>query len=222
MIVFIDDRPLRLLGAKHVSPALFADYEHIIDARLDILRADALNGHLLILNAIPATAERLIDLIYTANTASLLSVTLLADDHQLVEERIKNLFKLVKAAGGVVIKQDRMLLMFRRGVWDLPKGKLDPGERSREAAVREVEEETGVRAALGEKLCTTWHTYNHNGNRVLKRTKWYRMTCLDDSRMAPQAEEGITQLQWMTPAEARTALTKSFSSIRYVFDKFIK
>ena len=222
MIVFIDDRPLRLLGAKHVSPAQFADYEHIIDARLDILRADALNGHLLILNAIPATAERLIDLLYSANTANLLSVTLLADDHQAVEERIKSLFKLVKAAGGVVVKQDCILLMFRRGVWDLPKGKLDPGERSREAAVREVEEETGVRAALGEKLCTTWHTYIHNGNRVLKRTKWYRMTCLDDSRMAPQTEEGISQLQWMTYAEARTAFTKSFSSIRYVFDEFMK
>lgn len=222
MIVFIDDRPLRLLGAKHISPALFADYEHVIDARLDILRADALNGHVLILNAIPATAERLIDILYTANTTNLLSVTLLADDHQVVEERIRSLFKLVKAAGGVVAKQDRMLLMFRRGVWDLPKGKLDPGERSREAAVREVEEETGVRAALGEKLCTTWHTYVHNGNRVLKRTKWYRMTCLDDSRMVPQAEEGITKLDWMTVGEARTALTKSFSSIRYVFDEFMK
>ncbi len=222
MIVFIDDRPLRLLGAKHVSPALFADYEHVIDARLDILRADSLNGHVLILNAIPATAERLIDLLYMASTANLLSVTLLSDDHQLVEERVKSQFKLVKAAGGVVVKQDRLLLMFRRGVWDLPKGKLDAGERSREAAVREVEEETGVRAAPGEKLCTTWHTYIHNGSRVLKRTKWYRMTCLDDSRMAPQAEEGITQLRWMTAAETQIALTKSFSSIRYVFDEFMK
>jgi NUDIX domain len=222
MIVFIDDRPLRLLGVKHVSPALFVDYDQRIDARLEILRADALNGHVLILNAIPATAERLIDLLYSTDTANLLSVTLLADDHQAVEERIKSLFKLVKAAGGVVFKQDQMLLMFRRGVWDLPKGKLDPGERSREAALREVEEETGVRAELGEKICTTWHTYLHNGNRVLKRTKWYRMMCLDDSQMAPQAEEGISELGWMTHSEAKIALTNSFSSIRYVFDEVMK
>lgn len=108
--------------------------------------------------------------------------------------------------------------MFRRGVWDLPKGKLESGESSKQGAVREVEEETGVQVAIIERICTTWHTYNLNGNRILKRTKWYLMRAIDDSHMAPQAEEDIEKLSWLDWRETQLALTNSFSSIRYVIE----
>lgn len=230
MIVFINDRPIKLVGPKAASQLIapigripanrqaYIDYDHIVDARLEALKEDALHGHLLVLNATPSTVGKLLALLQKTNAKPLLSVTLGCLDKESCEEAIKKPFKIIKAAGGVVIKGNKMLLMFRRGVWDLPKGKLDDGESSRQAAVREVQEETGVRAALGERICTTWHTYNLNGNRILKRTKWYRMTVLDDSRMAPQAEEDIEKLVWLDQKETKLALTNSFSSIRYVID----
>jgi 8-oxo-dGTP pyrophosphatase MutT (NUDIX family) len=220
MIVFIDDRPLRLIGPKAVDKlASLTDYDRIIDARLDTLKADALNGHLLLLNATPATAERVISLLEEADISPLLSVTMQCLDKEAIETRIKSLYKVVKAAGGVVMLGGRMLLIFRRGVWDLPKGKLDDGESSKVGAVREVEEETGAVVSLGEKLCTTYHTYTLNGNRILKRTKWYRMTLVDDSKLAPQAEEGIEKIAFMEPKQAQVALASSFSSIRHVVEQ---
>ena len=227
MIVFINDRPIRLVGPKTAAQLTAAqsagqpvatDYDEIVDARLDSLKPDALHGHLLILNATPATVSKLLGLLQKANASYLLSITLGCLDKEACESAIKKPFKVIKAAGGVVFNGDKLLLMFRRGVWDLPKGKLDPGESSREGAAREVEEETGVRVSVGERVCTTWHTYTLNGNRILKRTKWYRMSVLDDSRMAPQTEEDIEKLAWLNPRETKSALTNSFSSIRYVVD----
>lgn len=232
MIVFINDRPIRLVGPK--AAALFtkpdlsgfdptirpviSDFDQIVDARLDILKEDALQGHLLVLNTTPATIERLLSLLQKSSGSRLLSITLGCLDKSDCEAAIKKPFKIIKAAGGVVFKGNKMLLMFRRGVWDLPKGKLDDGESSRQGAAREVEEETGVRVAVGERICTTWHTYTLNGSRILKRTKWYRMSVIDDSRMAPQAEEDIEKLAWLDQKQAKLALTNSFSSIRYVID----
>ena len=231
MIVFINDRPIRLVGPKAATqltnPVLakhpsFTDYDQILDARLEVLKDSSLHGHLLVLNATPATISKLLVLLQKANASHLLSVTLGCLDKDACEEAIKKPFKVIKAAGGVVFKGNKMLLMFRRGVWDLPKGKLDDGESSRQGAAREVQEETGVQVTVGERICTTWHTYTLNGNRILKRTKWYWMSVLDDSRMTPQADEDIEQLAWLDPKETQLALTNSFSSIRYVIDEAAK
>ncbi|GAB3797075.1 hypothetical protein GCM10028819_15890 [Spirosoma humi] len=228
MIVFINDRPIRLVGPKAAAqltnPALadhpeFVDYDQIVDARLEALKPDALHGHLLIINATPATVNKLLTLLQKSDAGQLLSITLGCLNKDDCEEAIKKPFRIIKAAGGVVFKGDKMLLMFRRGVWDLPKGKLDNGESSRQGASREVQEETGVQVSVSERICTTWHTYTLNGNRILKRTKWYRMTVVNDSRMAPQTEEDIEKLAWFDKRETKLALTNSFSSIRYVFDQ---
>lgn len=225
MIVFINDRPIRLVGPKAAAqltntanPAI-VDYDQIVDARLEALKAESLHGHLLVLNATPATVSKLLSLLQRTDASELLSVMLGCLDKESCEDAIKKPFRVIKAAGGVVVKGDKRLLMFRRGVWDLPKGKLDDGESSRQGAAREVFEETGVRVSVGERICTTWHTYNLNGNRILKRTKWYQMSVVDDSRMAPQAEEDIEKLAWLDGKETKLALTNSFSSIRYVIDE---
>ena len=220
MVLFIDDRPVRITGQKKGDkPSQVADFDRVVDARLESLKADALNGHLLLLNATPATAERLIGLLEADDISNLLSVTMQCLDKDAVETRVKSLYKVIKAGGGVVSQNGRMLFIFRRGVWDLPKGKLDDGESSREGAVREVAEETGAVVSLGDKICTTYHTYTLNGSRILKRTKWYHMALLDDTSLAPQADEHIEKLAFMEPKQAQVALASSFSSIRYVVEQ---
>ncbi|OZI07474.1 NUDIX hydrolase [Siphonobacter sp. BAB-5385] len=220
MVLFINDRPVKLTDAQR-SDLLREkrDFDVVIDTRLEVIKTENLHGHVLILNASLATTERLMDLLHDEHPAALQSILLQVADQKAAEGRLKNYFKVVKAAGGVVFKDDKMLLIYRLKRWDLPKGKLDPGEKSKEASLREVEEETGLQAELGEKICTTWHTYTHNGNRILKRTKWYRMTCLDDQHMQPQEEEHIEKIAWMTKKEVQNAMVDSYSSIRYVFDR---
>jgi len=106
-------------------------------------------------------------------------------------------FRLIEAAGGVVRNpDDRVLVIFRRGFWDLPKGKIDPGESPEEAAVREVMEETGLEAAdLIGFLMPTYHIYREKGRRMLKHTYWFRMEAEQD-RLKPQAEEQIERAEW--------------------------
>ncbi|GAB3901090.1 hypothetical protein GCM10028803_25150 [Larkinella knui] len=224
MTIFIDDRPIHLKGSKKAAKLQDAaldnhvDYDRIIDARLDGLKLGMLKGHLLVLNATPITIEKLVTLLNNYEMGELSSVTMVAVDKTAVEDKFKSMYKIVKAAGGVVFKEDKMLLIFRRGKWDLPKGKLDGDESSRVAALREVEEETGVVAALENRICTTWHTYTINGSRILKKTKWYHMNCIDDVRMKPQTDEDIERLEWMDQKQTALALTNSFSSIRFVIE----
>jgi len=115
----------------------------------------------------------------------------------------------IPAAGGVVVNdRGELLLIHRRGKWDLPKGKLDRGEEVEEAAIREVEEETGAQElVLDSFLCQTYHIYKAphttEGSKpwALKTTWWYRMSALSDTPLVPQAEEQITEVRWFTPTE---------------------
>ena len=115
------------------------------------------------------------------------------------------------AAGGVVQTADgRVLLIFRNGVWDLPKGKIENGESVEEAAVREVEEETGLREIQIERsLGNTIHTYMINGAQLEKTTAWFLMRLPSNEvptpeNLSPQIEEGITEIMWTTIEEARS------------------
>ena len=109
-------------------------------------------------------------------------------------------YRLVEAAGGLVSNFARQwLLIYRRGYWDLPKGKIDAGESRETAALREVREETGLGAlTLGAPLPTTYHTYRDGKDRrVLKPTYWYRMDT-PETNLFPQLEEDIEQAVWMS------------------------
>lgn len=218
MIIFINDRPLTILGKKELSVLDSSHFDKIIDARLTKIPSIEFAGHILVINATEAAALLILDVIQNKPSGQLLSVTLGCTEKSLIEDKIKSQFEIVKAAGGVVVKENKFLLMYRRKHWDLPKGKLDKGERSKVAAMREIEEETGVKTLLREKICTTWHTYNMENSRILKRTKWYLFDCTDDSKLTPQIEEDIEKLEWLTPKETESLLVKSYSSIRFVFD----
>lgn len=121
---------------------------------------------------------------------------------QLIKD-FESLYKILKAGGGVVSNEKgEILTMFRRGAWDLPKGKIDKGETKKAAAVREVQEETGLKAVdLKAFICETNHTYkNRKGKRIIKRTYWYEMTT-KETAIRPEIEEDIELVEWMQPAD---------------------
>jgi 8-oxo-dGTP pyrophosphatase MutT (NUDIX family) len=222
MIIFFDDRPFKIVRTNQLSETETAQFDHIVDLRLTKLQRNLLTGHVLFLNATAATAVQVINLLEKEMPADLLSITMATREKSEVEEKVKGIFKVIKAAGGVVVKDGKWLFMYRRKKWDLPKGKLDKGENSKEAAVREIEEETGVKAVIRDKVCTTWHTYSLNNSRILKKTKWYVLDCTDDSSMRPQLDEQIEKLTWLTQVEGQAILVNSFSSIRYVVESLRK
>lgn len=218
MIIFFDDRPVTLIRSSELSHRDSTHFDSIVDLRLTKLKTIHLDGHILLLNTTSSLVSQIIQLLQVNPPKELLSITLATDDKSAVEEKIKGMFKVIKAAGGIVAKENQWLMIYRRKKWDLPKGKLDKGESSKLAAVREIEEETGVKALIQKKICTTWHTYTFNNSKILKRTKWYLLECVDDSKMNPQADEEIEKLEWVTPPKAQNLLINSFSSIRYVVD----
>jgi 8-oxo-dGTP pyrophosphatase MutT (NUDIX family) len=147
------------------------------------------------------------------------STTLVTDDPEATFAALCKEFKVVRAAGGVVTNcKDELLMIRLRNRWDLPKGHIEAGEDSRTAALREVEEETGIKTeALDNKpLATTWHAYNIYGPWELKSTDWWRMRATNDVTPAPQEEEGITEVRWMDRKACIEALTESYETIKEV------
>lgn len=124
-------------------------------------------------------------------------------------------FTIIKAAGGLVLNEDnKMLMIFRRGKWDLPKGKLDKGETLEQCAVREVEEETGLtKVKLLSPLLTTYHTYHEGTKFVLKESYWYNMKVSGKQNLQPQVEEDILETRWVTMKEAEKLFPECFPSV---------
>lgn len=138
--------------------------------------------------------------------------------HTSLEELKKTFWKkftTIKAAGGLVLnKENDLLMIFRRGHWDLPKGKLDPGETLAECAVREVKEETGLTAIeLQQELITTYHTYHENGKFILKESYWYQMKVNSDQTLIPQTTEDIQQVIWANENNTNECLKNAFPSV---------
>jgi 8-oxo-dGTP pyrophosphatase MutT (NUDIX family) len=131
------------------------------------------------------------------------SVCLYSDDYDQLIRDFWSHYHVIEAAGGVVFNTRREVLMiFRGNHWDLPKGKIDPGESREMAAVREVQEETGLgKLSLGDCLTTTYHTYRgKKKGRILKITYWYWMET-EEETLVPQVEEDIEKAVWRNPAE---------------------
>ncbi|MGK6351399.1 NUDIX hydrolase [Parapedobacter sp. DT-150] len=112
---------------------------------------------------------------------------------------IKKRIKIIKAAGGLVKNGDgQFLFIHRLGKWDLPKGKVDENESTRNAAIREVEEECGIHVDyLGQKIRSTYHSYVMKGELVIKKTNWYEMGVNRIPKLRPQLEEDITEAVWL-------------------------
>ena len=127
-------------------------------------------------------------------------------------------FTPVTAAGGVVENEKGdILLIFRRGKWDLPKGKLDKGETIEQCALREVMEETGLtNVALKQPLTITYHTYDEFGKHILKDSHWFQMNVSGKQELTPQTEEDISELKWVKKKELNNYLNNTFPSVKDV------
>ena len=130
--------------------------------------------------------------------------------------KFRKQFKVIKAAGGIVFnEQGELLLIKRLGLWDLPKGKIEPGEDQRLAALREVHEECGLNfLGILKKLANTYHVYFLKGRWILKKTAWYKMIAWGDISVQPQVEEHITEVRWITKEFLEEPGFETYDSLR--------
>jgi 8-oxo-(d)GTP phosphatase len=220
MKIFINDKPLDVMSANELPKD--KTFECVYDHPEDIPATIDFHDDVLIIEPSRDVVIKLLYLLRSRKLKNLDSVTILTENKKEVKDFIKSRFTVIKAAGGVVTKGQRILFIFRLGKWDLPKGKFDKGETPQECALREVEEECAIKVKLGPEICKTWHTYTHNRKSILKKTYWYTMENLNDSTMRPQKEEGIDEIRWLTHHEAKVALINSYPSMRYLYKKFLK
>ncbi|MBE51198.1 MAG: NUDIX hydrolase [Flavobacteriales bacterium] len=135
-------------------------------------------------------------------------------------ERFCHGFNLICAAGGIVFNKNRQILMiYKNGKWDLPKGKIDKGEVSKDTAIREVREECGIKELKITSFYEfTYHVYQEQNISCLKRTDWYLMETNYSDKLTPQLDEGIEQVIWVDPVELSKYLDKSFLSIKHLLE----
>ncbi len=196
-------------------------YDLVLE-QYEVLDARQLSGDVLIKNVSVLHLNELLRIMRKSKLKKLRTITLTGKDYKTLKKQVKSKFKIIKAAGGLVVKDDQYLMIYRLKRWDLPKGKLDDDEKSPQGAVREVEEECNIKVFLADKLCTTWHTYVRDGKSMLKKTKWYVMYVADESGMKPQLEEDIEDIRWMNLDEVNLALENSYYAIREVFGHYFK
>jgi len=132
-------------------------------------------------------------------------------------------FVVIPAAGGVVRYQQssEIALIFRRGHWDLPKGKIDPDETEEQAALREVREELGLQSVqILEHLTQSYHIYRDKNQRILKITHWYHMQTTERD-LHPQSDEDIEKAVWVEPRMAIGKYRPMYENIKEVLRLYI-
>ncbi|MDB5207332.1 MAG: hypothetical protein JWR72_2407 [Flavisolibacter sp.] len=146
--------------------------------------------------------------------------------HNLDEllESFKSQLTLITAAGGLVHTKDNdLLLIFRKGKWDLPKGKLEEGENLETCALREIEEETGASPLLIESpLHVTYHTYFERGVHILKESYWFLVKADERAPLKPQVQEDISECRWVPVDELGRYLDNTHASIIDVINAWKK
>ncbi|NHF60757.1 NUDIX domain-containing protein [Flavobacteriaceae bacterium TP-CH-4] len=141
-------------------------------------------------------------------------------NHEEILKKFSKKIPLVTAGGGVVTnKEGKVLFIYRNNKWDLPKGKIDKGESIEECALREVEEETGVRGLKIENfLRTTYHIFKRNGTYKLKEVHWFAMRTSYTGKLKGQKSEGIVKVKWKGPNKIKKALENSYINIKILFE----
>jgi 8-oxo-dGTP pyrophosphatase MutT (NUDIX family) len=132
----------------------------------------------------------------------------------------QSLFMLMPAAGGIVKSEKGYLFIFRRGCWDFPKGKIDENETPKEAAIREVQEETGLKdLTLTGELPSTWHIYRSLYKKterqwILKETKWFMMSAGENQPLFPEKSEDIEEVRWFLLPEFNLILDNTYPNLK--------
>ena len=134
-------------------------------------------------------------------------------------KKFKKLIPTIKAGGGIVTNPEgKLLIMKRRSKWDFPKGKKEKGENIATCALREVEEETGVKKLLIQRYrMTTYHIFKRDHEYYLKETVWYDMTTTYKKKLVPQKEEDIERVYWKDEDEVRELIKDTYKNIQKLF-----
>ena len=143
---------------------------------------------------------------------------------KLMLQDFLSMFSEIEAAGGLVVNPfGQFLFIFRYGKWDLPKGKVEAEEIIKDAAVREVEEETDIhQLKIQYPLIRTMHIYDDRGKRFIKHTWWYHMTTTQYKVPTPQKEEGITHAEWIDRSRLDEIIKNTYPSIIEVINSFLE
>ncbi len=218
MIIFFNDIGLEIVKARAFQNPDF--YQVHIDANKDKIEPGKLIHNVLITGAEKSDIDNILSLLEQNVFNQVTSITITVNRYKIAKDYLKSHFRIVRAAGGVVEKGDKILMIYRLKKWDLPKGKLERDEMAQDGAVREVEEECGVKVEIGRKICNIWHTYSLNEKKILKKTSWFTMKCINDKYMKPQVDEDIEEVKWLKTKDLFHALKDSYQSIRHVFKEY--
>lgn len=168
-----------------------------------------------------STLEMAIDLLENTSCPEL---NVYCEDVSQIWDGFGQLFKIVEAAGGVVTNKNNEVLFIRRlGKWDLAKGKIEPGENMEQAALREIEEETGLKELiLKDYLNTTFHIYSErSGTKILKSTYWFTVSYVGSNAPVPQTEEGISEVVWKNKSQIESeVLPMTFENIKLTLENY--
>jgi 8-oxo-dGTP pyrophosphatase MutT (NUDIX family) len=211
-VIYINDRPLTLLSkTEHRTGALA---QEILDSETHLTA---------MYSGKPRTLLNYADML-EKGSPKVVSVAIVGKDLDDLWKDFRSHYRWLPAAGGVVRHRElnKHLFIFRRDFWDLPKGKIDKGEDEPTAALREVEEETGISdLTLGKALPTTYHTYrNRKEKRILKPTYWFEMDT-SQSALVPQAEEDIEIAEWRTIEDVLKGSDPIYQSLRFLLGQLL-
>lgn len=135
---------------------------------------------------------------------------------------VKKIFRQAPAAGGVVVIDNQFVAIERHGIPDLPKGHIEKGETPEVAAVREVEEETGIKdLEIIKELPSTWHCYLLDNQWTIKKTSWFLMRTKSGMKNIPQTEEGISKVYLVDKEHIRGFEDRTFASLKTLVPKII-
>ena len=150
------------------------------------------------------------------NSTSLKEVRLIhKNKDKLLKKFLKKLPNVIAGGGKVYNDRGEILFIYRNDKWDLPKGKTEGKETIEKTAIREVEEETGVKGLeIGKPLDTTYHIFKRNGRYKIKITYWFEMKTNYDGKLYAQENEGITKVKWLNSEQIKKALENSYANIK--------
>jgi 8-oxo-dGTP pyrophosphatase MutT (NUDIX family) len=157
---------------------------------------------------------------------SLCEIVLVHPDPQSFFMFFRSVFAFVKAAGGVVLRNGKLLFIFKNGRWDLPKGKADAGETAESTAIREVEEECGIKnLTIVKNLFSTYHIYKSpytesSGRYIFKETVWFEMQYSGNGSGVPQSDEGITEVRWLGRDELHPIRANTHENIKQIISLY--
>jgi len=154
------------------------------------------------------------------NSSSLKKVYLVhKNEEKLLKKFLKKAPNVVAGGGKVYNNKGKVLFIYRNGKWDLPKGKIEKKESIEETAIREVEEETGVKGLeIVKPIETTYHIFKRRGRYRIKITYWFEMKTSFDGKLYPQEKEGITKVKWLGKKKIKKALENSYANIKILVE----